>query len=164
MDHFKLNMHTTCFYVTQRCVNSDLWQSSFLYWWHEYQIQTSNAECCWQNYSQQPYFTTSTTRSLYTVYKANRSYLLIVNFQIRHADAVVPPFVLILSFDQFEDLTHGSGDHARLLWTAQHGVSLTYERGRGELARKKMSHGTLQISWKTGSISITQRQKTLKST
>ena len=60
---------------------------------------------------------------LYCVY--SDTYLLIVNFQIRHANDVVPSFIFILCFNQFENLANSSGDHAWLLWTAQHGMSLT---------------------------------------
>lgn len=52
-------------------------------------------------------------------------YLFVVNFQIRHSDAVFPFFSIILSSHQSEDLPDGSGYHAWLLWAAQHGVGLT---------------------------------------
>lgn len=59
-------------------------------------------------------------------------YLLIVDFQIRHADAVIPSFTLVFSLDQIEHLAHSPRDHAWLFRAAHHGVGLTCGRGSSE--------------------------------
>lgn len=80
---------------------------------------------------------------------ANHTYLLIVNLQIRHANAVVPSFILLLSFDQIKDGTNGSGDDAWLLWTAQHGVCLTYgKKGHREFTRKGLKYIQKEVNLK----------------